>query len=215
MSCKGEWQRRHNKPVSESWLREAYLEKNMNTTEIAYIVKRDPKSVWNWLKGFGIPTRSRGYGQPLNWIKKGDPSMFYGHKHTNKTKMRLRDIASADGRLAWRKNNPPSMLGVTGPDHPGWKGGLTPERQAFYSSEKWKKCVKSIWRRDDAKCRRCCLDHRNIRRGHPRFHIHHIDSFMIRSRRAVLSNLLLVCGPCHRWIHSKKNIMGDYLCKSH
>lgn len=213
-SCKGEWQKRDGKPVTAEWLRDAYLNKRMNCTEIAHKVRRDPKSVWNWLKGFEIQTRSRGYGQPKNWIKKGDVSMFLGHRHTKEVKEKIRQSSIKDGRVPYMKDGV-HWLKTPGAEHPNWRGGITPERQAFYASEEWKKCVVKIWHRDDAKCCRCGLDHRSIKRGHPRFHIHHIDSFSIRSQRSILTNLVLLCWPCHIWVHSKKNIMGDYLGKGH
>lgn len=213
--CKGEWQKRDGKPVTEEWLRDSYLNNKMNCTEIAHKVKRDPKSVWNWLKGFGIQTRARGYGQPKNWIQKGHRSLFYGHKHTDEARRRMRLIALSDGRVPYDPLVGSYMKGRKGSDTPSWKGGMTPERQSFYSSVDWKKCVVKVWRRDDAKCCRCGLDHRTIERGHPRFHIHHIDSFSIRSQRSILTNLVLLCWPCHIWVHSKKNIMGDYLGKGH
>src|SRR6266545_6271825 len=71
-TCKGEYQRTF-KPVSEKWLREHYTDKKLDTTQIAHIVKRDPKSVWNWLKDFGIPTRPRGGYTCPNCFKKGQP----------------------------------------------------------------------------------------------------------------------------------------------
>jgi 5-methylcytosine-specific restriction endonuclease McrA len=119
-------------------------------------------------------------------------------------------MAIADGRLPWGKDNPHPMKGVTGPDHPGWKGGLTPERQAFYSSQEWVEAVKHVWARDDATCQKC-----GKRQGdngeRDEFHIHHIVTFVVRELRAEPSNLVLLCQGCHRWVHSKKNVSKKFI----
>lgn len=107
------------------------------------------------------------------------------------------------------------MKGRKGKDAPSWKGGVTPERQAFYSTPEWSDAVKSVWARDDAKCQRCGMDYRTVDRSEMSFHIHHIDSFMIKDRRADVDNLLLVCYKCHRWIHSKYNTTKEFLGYGH
>jgi hypothetical protein len=74
-----------------------------------------------------------------------------------KEKMRL--IALADGRVPWKKENGPPMRGKHGADTSNWKGGITPERQAFCSSEAWKEAIKKVWKRDNAICQRCGKRH--------------------------------------------------------
>lgn len=181
-TCKAEWQKRNNKPVTEEWLRDAYLVKMMDCTQIAKIVNRDPKSVWNWMKAFGIPCRPRGANH-AQLPKDGSP---------------MRGKPMPKGNLS-----------------AAWKGGITPERQAFYATDEWKECVKSVWRRDDALCQVCKLDYRFAERSKVKFEIHHIDSFSIVERRSAIDNLMLVCQPCHRWIHSVKNTERRYLGAGH
>ena len=86
--CKGEHQRTR-KPVTEEWLRQKYITEGLNCTQIAHLVKRDPKSVWNWLKDFGIPTRPRGQnGAGNGWHpSKGTPNPFLG-KSTHRRRLR-------------------------------------------------------------------------------------------------------------------------------
>lgn len=48
------------KPVTRDWLEDQYIGKHLACAQIAKLVQRDPKSVWYWLKDFGIPTRPRG-----------------------------------------------------------------------------------------------------------------------------------------------------------
>ncbi|TXH50932.1 MAG: HNH endonuclease [Desulfurellales bacterium] len=109
--------------------------------------------------------------------------------------------------------------GVSGPDNPMWNrrgelnprwlGGITPERQAFYTSQEWKSACSAVWKRDDATCQRCRL-HRDDQPDMP-FHIHHITSFAVEELRADLANLVLLCEVCHQFVHSRGNVDGDYL----
>jgi len=105
------------------------------------------------------------------------------------------------------KDNP--MFGKRGEENPNWKGGNTPERQAFYSSIEWHKAIRIIWRRDKGICQRC--GRQGKRRSVDGFHIHHIVSFSNTELRAKPSNLILLCNDCHKWIHSKENVNQDYL----
>ena len=105
------------------------------------------------------------------------------------------------------ENNP--MYGKHGADHPMWKGGLTPERQALYASLEWAKVVKSVWKRDNGTCRRCNTKNTN---GKSDYHIHHVVSFSDDiEKRTDISNLVLLCPNCHYWVHSKKNISREFI----
>lgn len=207
-ACKAEHQRMA-KPVSEAWLREHYLDKGMNSTQIAHIVHRDPKSVWNWLKDFGIPTRPRGH-DTSRLPKDGSP--FRGKHHTQAARDKMRELAVSTGRVPYNPEVGSYMKGRKGPNTPNWKGGISPERQAFYSSDEWKGACVGVWQRADAKCERCGLDHRTLtkdQRGS--FHVHHIISFMVREFRAKVDNLALLCAKCHRFVHGKSNTNKEFL----
>lgn len=93
--------------------------------------------------------------------------------------------------------------------NPNWKGGVTPERQAFYQSQEWKDACSFVWKRDGAKCQRCGL-HRDEQPDMP-FHIHHVVSFAVPELRAANDNLVLLCEVCHQFVHSRKNENGDFL----
>ena len=212
MDCKASFQKLA-KPVTKEWLEQKYLTEGLDCVQIGKIVSRDPKSVWNWMKDFGIPTRPRGSDVRQHFVK-GDPNPFAGMKHTAETKERLRKIAIADGRKPYKEENGPPWAGVTGDTHPSWKGGRTPERQAFYSSKEWVEAVKTVWHRADARCERCGLHHNNAKqRG--TFHVHHIVTFQVRSLRAEPTNLALLCTPCHRWVHSKDNHNKEWIGNRH
>jgi hypothetical protein len=190
------------------WLEHQYhtLEKTCN--QIAKEIGRDPKRVWEWIKDYGIQTRPRGSNYKENLIMDGSP--FRGKKHKKETRDKLREMAIKDGRLPWGKGNPPPWKGRTGKDHPSWKGGATPERQAFYATDEWREAVKAVWQRDNAICQRCGKSH-NGSRSEGAFHIHHIVSFQVEELRTDPDNLVLLCKDCHRFVHSKKNVNGDFI----
>ena len=210
INCKASWQKLQ-KPVTKEWLVDAYLGKGLNCTEIAHIVKRDPKSVWNWLKDLGIETRKRG--KTDNWKFVKNP-YWKGKKLPQEMKSKIRAASLKDGRVPYLKNGK-HWMHETGRKPASWRGGITPDRQALYSSLEWKECIKEVWKRDNATCQRCGLDHRIKGKGERKFHIHHINSFSIKEDRAKVSNLVLLCHPCHMWIHSKQNKGGLYIGKGH
>jgi len=101
------------------------------------------------------------------------------------------------------------MYGKTGEDNPNWKGGVTPERQAFYSSQEWKEASRAIYERAGGKCERCD----GSTDGRRNACYHHITSFRVKELRADLSNLVLLCGKCHKFVHSKKNVNSEFMQK--
>lgn len=93
-----------------------------------------------------------------------------------------------------------------GLNNPNWKGGITKDRQVFYSSRKWRKIVKDVFKRDNYQCQRCGI----VGKQENKLHIHHIISFKNVNKRDDIGNLILLCQKCHNWVHSKKNIDGDF-----
>lgn len=205
IDCKARWQRTQ-KPVTEEWLRDAYLTQGLDCTQISKIVGRDSKSVWNWLRGFGIETRKRGTtGNHVYSIGVPRALSEIGRKS-------LSDHARAarlnDGRRPYLKDGK-HWLHHEGAVHPGWKGGVTPDRQAIYSSQEWKDVVKAVWKRDGYACVRCKSDLRH-KRG--KCAIHHIESFAVsEALRTTTSNLVLLCKPCHLWVHSRENVNQEFI----
>lgn len=171
------------------------------------MVDRDPKSIWNWLKDLNIPTRPRGGHTLPHAFKKGDRNLFEGKKHTPETRKKMSDHAKATGRIPYDPAVGSYMKGRKGADTPRWKGGITPERQAFYSSPEWKKAERTVKKRDKHTCQRCG---KTWRRGEP-FDVHHIVSFACVELRAVESNLVYLCESCHYWAHSNSNINKDFI----
>jgi hypothetical protein len=180
----------------------------LTTYYLADIAKVDPKTVWYWLKPYGIPTRPRGHNHVKNhvfafWLH-GRKNPFAGRRHTEEYKKKASEIAIAEGRVPFDPAIGPPLKGKRGSEVPTWKGGVTPERQAFYSSAEWKVAVKAVWKRDNATCQRC--GKRSQRGERFAFDIHHIVTFAYAPLRAKPSNLVLLCEDCHYWIHSNENV---------
>jgi transposase-like protein len=205
MTCKAEWQRTQ-KPVTRDWLVQKYEVEKLDCHEIAKIVSRDPKRVWEWLRDYGIQTRPRGSELAKQWAR-GDRVHPGGFPHSPETKEKIRQDRLRDGRVPYlTRDGIHYMRGRRGHDHHGWKGGLTHERSAVATTDEWKAAVKSVWARADAKCELCGKDHRTINRVSHSFDIHHIISFQYRPTRTEVSNLVLLCEPCHYFVHSTRNV---------
>jgi hypothetical protein len=211
MKRKSDFQR-SAKPVTKEWLEYKYLVEKLDCTQISLMVGRDPKSVWNWLKDFGIQTRGRGYGVPPDKLK-GRMGYMKGKKHSAETRAKLREAALRDGRVPWGKGNEPYWRGKTGELHPTWRGGNTPERQRFYESKEWKSLIPKVWAKYGGCCFRCGIKYTNEMKM---FHIHHYDSFTtVPDRRADIDNLMLMCYDCHKWTHSNNNTNKEFLGEGH
>jgi len=196
--------------IDRAWLEARYITEGLDCVQIGRLVDRDAKSVWVWLRHFGIPTRTRGGHTMTHAFRKGAPSLFTGLKHTAEAKAKIRALRLADGHAPYIRDGKHWLHTVPSDQHPHWKGGVSPERQAFYASAEWKQSVKAVWHRDGAACRRCTVHH-NTRERRGTFHIHHIVSFAVRELRAELSNLVLLCKSCHLFVHSKANVAREFL----
>ena len=128
---------------------------------------------------------------------------FWLHKH-GIPRRSMSDVRKVKRWGASGSNNP--MWGKSGALNPHWLGGISPERQAFYETQEWKAACSTVWKRDKARCRRC----RSISADYP-LHVHHIQSFKVVAMRAKPSNLVLLCKPCHTFVHSRRNTQREYL----
>jgi hypothetical protein len=186
---------------NKDWLIDQYLNKKRSCDEIAIEQKRDPKTIWSWVVKFGIPTRKRGAESSGGTFEKGHKKGV-GRIHTQETKDKIREARIKDGHVPYLKNGI-HWLHQEGAVSPNFKGGITPDRQAVYSSLEWKDCIKKVWKRDNASCRVCGIHQSSIR--DKKFHIHHIESFAVKEKRTDVNNLVLVCQKCHHFLHSKRN----------
>lgn len=99
------------------------------------------------------------------------------------------------------------MYGKRGASVPAWKGGVTPERQAVYSSLEWAEASKTVWQRDRGTCQRCGAKANDG----ATLNLHHIVSFAVVALRTEPTNLVLLCVTCHRFVHSASNVARDFI----
>lgn len=197
------------KPVTDEWLRMKYVVEGLDCTAIARIVNRDPKSVWNWLKDYGIPTKPRGYNKAVQF--KPGHNGWQGRRHTDVAKAKIRAASIADGRVPYLRNGEHHLKGKRGADTPNWRGGISPERQTFYGSNEWRTARKTAYIAANGLCQRCGIGPREARAMHTSLQVHHMVSFKVRELRCELSNLRILCGPCHRFVHSRKNVAREFI----
>lgn len=209
--CKGAWQRKQREDLgfTKEWLYEQYIIKGRDCNEIAKEIGRNYKSVWNWIHDYGIETRKRGYGKPEIGFKKGHVPWMKGKHHSQETREKIREKSIADGRVPYLVNGQHWLKqeGV----HPGtWKGGITPERQAFYGKVNWKKTASYVRERDENTCQLCGKKQpEDCKR---QFDIHHIYPFdKSKHLRANPDNLVVLCHRCHMFVHGSKNTERRFL----
>lgn len=199
--------------LTQDELQSLYWDQGLSCVDIGRMVGRDPKTVWAWMKSYGMETRPRGSDERQHF-KKGH-NLCVGRVMPDSAKEKLRQARLADGaKCLFKPNGDHVLKGRRGKDHPSWQGGSSPVRQAFYASDEWKAACVKVWHRADAKCERCGMDHRTIDREKVKFHVHHIYGFArFPHLRADENNLALLCAPCHRWVHSKANTDKEWIGK--
>lgn len=199
--------------LTQDELQSLYWDQGLSCVDIGRMVGRDPKTVWAWMKSYGMETRPRGSDERQHF-KKGH-NLCVGRVMPDSAKEKLRQARLADGaKCLFKPNGDHVLKGRRGKDHPSWQGGSSPVRQAFYASDEWKAACVKVWHRADAKCERCGMDHRAIDREKVKFHVHHIYGFArFPHLRSDENNLALLCAPCHRWVHSKANTDKEWIGK--
>lgn len=203
-----EWRRR-DKP-SDEWLRAQYIDAKRTANDIAREVGRDPKRVWEWLRAAGVPTRPRGAASSPGTRRPGQSSTFKGKRHTAESRAAMTAGRRKVSRESYA-NNGGYLKARRGPAHPNWRGGHTPDRQAFYSSPEWKLAARTVWGRDRGICQRCDAVASRTAGQHERWHVHHVIGFADVTTRADVANLILLCPACHRWVHGKTNVDLEYI----
>lgn len=169
---------------------------------------RDEKPYWHkeWLEHEYVTLGKSTGDIAKEWNITCAAIIYWLRKHN----IPRRGISEARSKKHWGQHgsdNP--MWNKRGELNPRWKGGITPDRQSFYTSQEWKSACRRVWKRDNARCQRCGL----TKRSNPDMpmHIHHIVSFSNKELRASIDNLVLLCEVCHHWVHSKRNKNNEYL----
>jgi hypothetical protein len=188
--------KRTEKSVTKEWLVRRYWTDGSTCVAIGLELGKDAKTVWAWLRHYQIPTRPRGHSTAH--LPAGRAP---GFAVSGETREKLRTIRLTDGHVPYLKNGQHWLKTAAPEEHPNWRGGISAERQALYASSEWKKAAQAVYARDKKTCQRCG----KRRHEGDAFDIHHIVPFEVARLRTELSNLVLLCEPCHYWVHSKEN----------
>jgi hypothetical protein len=90
-------------------------------------------------------------------------------------------------------------LSRMGCNAPGWKGGVTPERERIRHSIEYRLWRESVFARDHWNCQNCGY--------HGDMHAHHIKSFAdYPELRFAIDNGITLCIPCHRKLHKQVGV---------
>jgi hypothetical protein len=195
--------------LDPEWLRRKYVEEGLSTYDIARLVGRDPKRIYEKLRDFGIPTRPRGHnlhGQDNGWAQEGYLNPMAGQAHTPEARSRM--SAAASRPRPWLRGEANGMFGVEQASNPNWRGGISPERQRIYASAAWKAVRREVIARDGGVCRRCGMRPS----GTKALHLHHIESWDgAPARRLDPENIVTICRGCHEWVHGRANVDAEWL----
>lgn len=87
-------------------------------------------------------------------------------------------------------------LAMSGPNHPAWKGGVTPKNEKIRKSRRYAEWRLAIFRRDDFTCQLCGA--RNGKGRRVKLNADHIKPFSTHPElRFDLDNGRTLCVPCH------------------
>lgn len=157
---------------SKQWLEENYTNKNISITKLAKDIKCDRNSLSKWIAFFGLQTK------PKSEIQSGENNPFYGKKHTQDTKEKMRGFRES----------------VTGENNHNWKGGVG--RQKWYGKN-WVKQKKLCRARDENTCQKCGAKDNY---GCKNMDVHHkipFRSFTSWEEANNINNLICLCSKCH------------------
>lgn len=197
--------------LDAAWLRARYEAEGLTTYEIAAMVGRNPKTIWLVLRQHGIPTRPRGAnlrtgGRDNYWNVPGREGSFKGQTHSAEALRKMSAHASKPRPHLRGKAN--GMHGRSGALNPRYVDGSSPERQRAYVSSVWREIMRQVYARDEYTCQRCGAG----KTGKRTLHAHHIEPWAGNpSLRFAVENIVTLCGTCHRWVHSRANVEGEWI----
>ena len=208
----------------ESWLRQEYVTKGRNGTDIADQCDVTHATIYYYIDKFGIEKRSRGFrkgeGHPNykdakeeyecpvcgdNFEKRPSDVKNVTHgpfcskdcHHEAKSGYMEDNGRSMSGEDHPLYENPEDnpMFGVRGEDHPNWKGGYD---QDFRDTPEWHHTRKDALDRDGEQCQDCGLPRGEHRETFDRdLEVHHITPVSEGGAKFDMENLVTLCVPCH------------------
>lgn len=105
-----------------------------------------------------------------------------------------------------------NLVHKSGPEHPNWKGGLTPERQKDFRSPEYLAFVKAVLERDNYTCQKCGARNGNCYTVY--LEAHHKISYAERpDLRYDPDNGITLCFDCHNLTKSKRPKTVDFVPK--
>lgn len=177
----------------EEWMREMFVEENMEVVEIAEMIDCSPGTVHQWKNKHGLKRK---------WKKKEVLEELYIKKGMSQREIAQKfDCGDSSIDIYMKKHGMPTRGGGApkGEEHPNWKGG----HEDFYGST-WHRQRKLCIERDGKECLDCGMemDEHKERYGES-LHVHHVTPFreFEDSKKAnKLDNLRTLCRMCHnKW----------------
>lgn len=178
----------------ERRIRELYLTLELTCSEIAGEYGVTDKTVSDWLRRHGIPTRSANRRRKRATVTcEACGSEFEVHEGR-----------SGEAKYCSRGCYYDDMEMPTGEDHWSWNGGHGgPDYGPGWDNEK----KRSVRLRDGHECVECGLSQgENLERNGCKLHVHHLIDPRQSTNPAVYNaprNLKTVCNRCHRILHGK------------
>jgi hypothetical protein len=167
---------------------------------------RDPKPFWqrDWLVTEYVEKGRSSGDIAREWGVTDTAIFFWLQKHG----IPRRTISEARALKKWALSGAANgMHGRNGSQNPNWKGGISPDRQGFYSSAEWKRAARFVRSRDKGICQRCGIDARGSAA------LHHIIPFASVEHRTDPDNLVTLCKACHAFVHSRINVNREFIGK--
>jgi 5-methylcytosine-specific restriction endonuclease McrA len=198
------------------WLRQRYHEEGMTQAEIAEECGVSPRAIRDWMKRHEIPRREmEGENHPLygqerdESVKKSISETLTDREYPEKWRERLsQELRGNEIPETVRARISESLTGMTRPEetrqkmsqstrgeaNPQWEGGVDP-----YYGPGWSMARRKARERDEV-CQNCGATTETAR-----LEVHHIIPLRLfeqsesaeRSEAHDLSNLVLLCRPCH------------------
>lgn len=205
---------------TEDWLRDAYLVQRLPVTSIAAELGCSRNGVFRSLRRMGIEPRSAAVLHLLaqldtewlrtQYIERGrssyeiaaeigcDPKTIWRMLRDRGIPTRTRsEVMRQTGRAQW-----------WGDSNPNYRDGSSNERDLIEIRFRWDEVRLRAYTRDGFKCKRCG----DRSHGPGTLHAHHIRTWAGNpDLRFDDGNLVTLCRPCHRWVHSVANAASEFL----